>query len=88
MTLRSTFWYPGDARYITVSKKTGHAAGGGDRAELPPTLVLGRAREAALERYIARRPPAERELDEVMAASAGKGMHAAAELATQKRHKV
>lgn len=77
----------GEARYITVSKKKG-SGGAGEGAELPPILRLGQARDAALETYFARRPPAAREVEAVMSSAVGGGMHAAAELVTQKRHKV
>lgn len=76
----------GEARFITISKKQGKLAGG-NGAELPPILVLDRARESALESYFSAQPPQAREVEEVMAAAAGEGMHAAAELAIQKRHK-
>lgn len=83
------FFALGDARFITVTKKKANGGGGGaDRAELPPILHLGQARGTALEAYFARRPPAAREMHMVMSAAVGGGMHAAAELATQKRHKV
>lgn len=51
-------------------------------------LHLGQARDNALETYFSRRPPAAREIDAVMSSAVGGGMHAAAELVTQKRHKV
>lgn len=76
-------------RYITVSKKKGSGGGGGgEGAELPPMLQLGQARDNALEAYFSRRPPAAREVEAVMSSAVGGGMHAAAELVTQKRHKV
>lgn len=51
-------------------------------------LQLGNARDAALKAYFSRHPPSRKEADTVMSAAVGGGMHAAAELATQKRHKV
>lgn len=77
----------GESRYITVSKKKG-SGGGAEGAELPPILQLGHARDCALETYFSRRPPAAREVEAVMSSAVGGGMHAAAELVTQKRHKV
>lgn len=77
----------GDARFITVFKKKSKTPGG-DRSELPPILCLGEARDEALLAYFSRYEPTERELETVMAAAAGPGMNAAADLVTQKRHKV
>lgn len=51
-------------------------------------LQLGQARDAALHTYFSRHPPNAREVDAAVAAAVGGGMHAAAELVTQKRHKV
>lgn len=79
------FFSIGEARFITVTRVEGK--GRGDRAELPPMLCLGQARDTALDAYFTQRPPGEREVDAVMSAAAGGGMHAAAELATQKKHK-
>ncbi len=81
----------GEARFITVTKKKGSGGGGGgggDGGELPPMLQLGQARDVALDTYFSRHPPTAREVDTAMAAAIGGGMHAAAELVTQKRHKV
>lgn len=77
----------GDARFITVYKKKSKTPGG-DRSELPPILRLGEDRDEALMAYFSQYEPTERELETVMAAAAGPGMNAAADLVTQKRHKV
>ncbi|CAN0181828.1 unnamed protein product, partial [Ectocarpus sp. 4 AP-2014] len=77
----------GDARYITVKRKKNGGGGDGDGVERPPMLQLGNARDAALKAYFSRHPPSRREAETVMSAAVGGGMHAAAELATQKRHK-
>ena len=83
-TVTIHFPFPGEARFITVTRIEGK---GRDRADLPPILRLGQARDTALDTYFSYRPPAAVEVDGVMSAAAGGGMHAAAELATQKKHK-
>lgn len=50
-------------------------------------LRLGKAREDALDFYFSKRPPAVREVDAVVSAALGGGMHVATDLVTQKKHK-